>query len=133
NVALQPFGVVIASLNSIMHLTGPVLQRGMISSAWKSLGSGGRLVIATLNPNLGQRNYLLDATHREGTWTSGDGSTVDKWGHRQTGDKSQIIDTLIWYDQTTANGDYSRTRTRFDLRYVHQSELALMLELSGFA
>lgn len=127
-----PFGMVISSLNSIMHLTTQHQQREMISSALGVLSSGGRLVIDTLNPSVAQLNYLLDTTHLEGSWRTEVGSVIDKWGHRQAGQESQIINTLIWYDQTSTEGDYHRTRTRFDLRYVHQSELALMLESAGF-
>lgn len=127
-----PFGLIIASLNSIMHLTTQDQQRAMISSAWRCLESDGRLVIDTLNPSVGQLNHLLNTTHLEGSWFTADGTLIDKWGYRRTGGDSQVIDTLIWYDQTEVDGAYSRTRTRFDLRYVHQSELALMLEVAGF-
>lgn len=126
-----PFGMIIASLNSIMHLNQHE-QRKLLTAARNALKPGGRLVIDTLNPSTSQLNHLLNTTHLEGSWTTGDGTVVDKWGHRQPGDESQVIDTLIWYDQTSAQGEYHRTRTRFDLRYVHQSELDLMLELANF-
>lgn len=127
-----PFGMIVASLNSIMHLTSQHGQRAMLSSAWRSLVPGGRLVIDTLNPSVSQLNHLLNTTHLEGSWSTDDGTMIDKWGHRQPGNDPQVIDTLIWYDQTDADGEYRRTRTRFDLRYIYQSELALMLELAGF-
>lgn len=128
-----PFGIIIASLNSIMHLTSQYRQMELLVSAHKALMPGGRLIIDTLNPGIEQLTYLLDRTHLEGSWTTDDGISVEKWGHRQPGEESQVMDTLIWYDQTSANGDYRRTRTRFDLRYVHQSELSLVLELADFS
>lgn len=127
-----PFGMVIASLNSIMHLNNPEDQRSMIESAWRVLAPEGRLIIDTLNPSLGQLNHLLNTTHLEGSWSTPDGTTVDKWSFRRFSDEPQVIDTLIWYDQLDADGRLQRVRTRFDLRYLHQSELALMLELAGF-
>lgn len=127
-----PFGMVIASLNSLMHLTDSSQQGRMMKSAWEVLKPEGRFVIDTLNPSVEQLNHLLHTTHLEGSWTREDGTVVDKWGHREPGIESQVIDTLIWYDLVSTNGDYHRTRTRFDLRYVHQSELALMLEIAGF-
>lgn len=127
-----PFGMIISSLNSIMHLTNPGQQREMLAAAYSYLKPGGRLVIDTLNPSVAHMNHLLDTTHLEGSWRAEDGTTIDKWGHRQSGQESQVIDTLIWYDQIREDGEYRRTRSRFDLRYVHQSELALMLELAGF-
>lgn len=126
-----PFGMVIASLNSIMHLTAAD-QRAMATSSQAALAPGGRLVIDTLNPSVAQLNHLLNTTHLEGSWQYEDGSSVDKWGHRRPGMEPQVIDTLIWYDRVAPDGILHRTRTRFDLRYVHQSELALILELAGF-
>lgn len=125
------FGLIIASLNSIMHLAERD-QRRMIETAFRTLSPGGRLIIDTLNPSADQLNHLLNATHLDGSWTTPDGTSIDKWSHRQTGSANQVLDTLIWYDQVSANGEYRRTRTRFDLRYMHQSELALLLELAGF-
>lgn len=127
-----PFGLIISSLNSIMHLTDSGQQRAMIDSAFDVLQPGGRLVIDTLNPSVAQLNHLLNTTHLEGSWQTADGTMIDKWGHRQFGEESQVIETLIWYDQTSTTGELRRTRTRFDLRFVHQSELALMLEMAGF-
>lgn len=131
-IAGGPFGMIIASLNSIMHLNAQQ-QRLMLSSAFEALQPGGRLIIDTLNPGLAQLNHLMNTAHLEGSWTDTAGTTIDKWGHRKPGDDPQVIDTLIWYDHLQADGRYQRTRTRFDLRYVHQSELALLLEISGFS
>lgn len=128
-----PFGLIFASLNSIMHLTSQDRQLDMVRSSYAALMPSGRLVIDTLNPTIGQLNHLLDTTHREGSWQTDDGTFIDKWGHRQAGADSQLIDTLIWYDHMHADGTYQRTRTRFDLRYIHQSELELMLGIAGFA
>lgn len=131
-IAGSPFGMIIASLNSIMHLNARS-QREMITSSFDALASGGRLVIDTLNPNLAQLSHLMNVTHLEGSWQGVDGATTDKWGHRKPGGEPQVIDTLIWYDRVQADGCYQRIRTRFDLRYIHQSELALLLEIAGFA
>lgn len=131
-VSSGPFGMIIASLNSIMHLTTQEQQRQMIASAWRILAPGGRLVIDTLNPSVAQLNHLLNTTHLEGSWITASGESIDKWGHRRPGDEPQTIDTLIWYDQLNADGSIRRVRTRFDLRYLHQSELALLLEMGGF-
>lgn len=127
-----PFGTILVSINSIMHLSNSTVQREMLASARSTLKPGGRLIIDTLNPSVGQLNHLLNTTHHEGSWRLEDGTAVDKWGHRSTGDEPQVINTLIWYDLTSSDGSFRRVRTGFDLRYVHQSELALMLELAGF-
>lgn len=127
-----PFGTIIASLNSIMHLTTQDTQRQMIISAHSALLSDGCLIIDTLNPSHDQLSHLLNKIHREGSWVLENGTIVDKWGQRLAGDEPQVLDTLIWYDHIQDNGAFRRVRTRFDLRYVYQSELALLLELAGF-
>ncbi len=104
----------------------------MLYSAFSALIPDGRLVIDTLNPGQGQLNHLMNVTHLEGSWEMRDESTVDKWGHRKPGIHPQVIETTIWYDRVQPNGSLQRVRTQFDLRYIHQRELALLLELAGF-
>jgi hypothetical protein len=74
----------------------------------------------------------MNGPHLEGSWTLQDGSTIDKWSHRRQSGTPQVMDTLLWYDRTSPDGTLTRTRSTFPLRYIHASELALMLELSGF-
>lgn len=127
-----PFGLVIFSLNSLMHLTTPEDQRAALVAARESLDPRGQLIIDTLNPSVEQIRHLLDGPHMEGSWELADGSVVDKWSHRKASADPQVIDTLLWYDRTGPDGSLTRTRSAFPLRYVHPSELALMLELAGF-
>lgn len=127
-----PFGLVIFSLNSLMHLTTPQDQRAALEAARSALDPRGQLIIDTMNPSADQVRHLLDGPHMEGSWQLADGSVVDKWSHRKASADPQVIDTLLWYDRTRADGSLTRTRSAFPLRYVHPSELALMLELSGF-
>jgi 2-polyprenyl-3-methyl-5-hydroxy-6-metoxy-1,4-benzoquinol methylase len=127
-----PFGLVILSLNSLMHLTTPEAQRAALVSAREALDPRGQLIIDTLNPSLDQIRHLLDGPHFEGSWTLTDGAVVDKWSQRTASTTPQVIDTLLWYDRTGPDGSLSRIRSEFPLRYVHPSELALMLEVCGF-
>ena len=127
-----PFGLVIFSLNSLMHLTTIADQRAALEAAGRALDPRGQLIIDTMNPSPDQLRHLLDSPHLEGSWELPDGSVVDKWSHRRQTNAAQLIDTLLWYDRTHIDGSFTRTRSSFSLRYVHASELALMLELSGF-
>ena len=127
-----PFGLVIFSLNSLMHLTTVEDQRTALESAARALDPRGQLIIDTMNPSPDQIRHLLEGPHLEGSWELPDGSTVDKWSHRRHTGTAQILETLLWYDRTHADGSLTRTRSSFALRYVHASELAMMLELSGF-
>ena len=127
-----PFGLVIFSLNSLMHLTTPQDQRAALEAAYRSLDPRGQLVIDTMNPSPDQLSHLQNGPHLEGSWTLPDGTSVDKWSHRRVSPATQIIETVLWYDRVEPGGSLKRVRSAFALRYVHASELALMLELSGF-
>lgn len=127
-----PFGLVIFSLNSLMHLTTPADQRAALEAARRSLDPRGQLIIDVMNPTAAEIAHLLGGPHLEGSWKLHDGSTIDKWSHRRATDQSQVLDTLLWYDRSFPDGTLTRTRTSFPLRYIHPSELALMLEVSGF-
>jgi SAM-dependent methyltransferase len=126
------FGLVIFSLNSLMHLTTVADQRRALEAARRALDPRGQLVIDTMNPSPEQLQHLTDGPHHEGSWRQADGTTIDKWSHRRLTPATQTIDTLLWYDRLDASGSLTRVRSEFALRYVHASELALMLELSGF-
>ncbi|HWV25164.1 MAG TPA: class I SAM-dependent methyltransferase [Thermomicrobiales bacterium] len=127
-----PFGLVIFSLNSLMHLANPADQRAALMAAHQALDPKGQLIIDLMNPTPEQITHLYNGPHLEGSWTLADGSTVDKWSHRKASDEPQVMDTLLWYDRTSPDGHLTRIRTAFPLRYIHASELALMLELTGF-
>lgn len=127
-----PFGLVIFSLNSLMHLTTAADQRQALEAARRALDPRGQLVIDTMNPSPEQLRHLADGPHLEGSWRLDNGATVDKWSHRRLTPAFQTIDTLLWYDRVDAAGALRRVRSEFTLRYVHASELTLMLELSGF-
>lgn len=127
-----PFGLVIFSLNSLMHLTTVGAQRAALEAARKALDPRGQLIIDMMNPSIEQVSHLLNGPHLEGSWTLTDGSTIDKWSHRRQSSTPQVIDTLLWYDRTAPDGTLTRTRSTFPLRYIHASELALLLEQTGF-
>jgi len=128
-----PFGLVLFSLNALMHLDDPAAQRAALAAARKALRPGGHLVIDTMNPSHEQLQHLTSRSHLEGTWTQEDGTVIDKWSHRELFSADQILDTVLWYDSVSPDGVLRRTRTQFPLRYVHPHELELMLELAGYA
>lgn len=127
-----PFGLVILSLNSLMHLPTPEEQRQALEAARRALDPRGQLIVDLVNPSHEQIQHLLNGPHHEGSWSLPDGSIVDKWSHRTQSGTAQVLDTTLWYDCTRPNGTLQRTRTAFPLRYIYASEMALMLELAGF-
>ncbi|MGB3327992.1 MAG: class I SAM-dependent methyltransferase [Thermomicrobiales bacterium] len=128
-----PFGLIAFSLNALMHLDAPETQRAALRAAREAMKPDGITVIDTMNPTLEQLSHLVGRTHLEGSWELEDGSTVDKWSHRDLFSVDQTIDTLLYYDRTAPDGAIHRTRSSFILRYVTPNELEMMLELAGFS
>lgn len=128
-----PFGVVIAPLNGLLHLTTPDEQRAALRQALAALDPRGQLLIDVLNPTPAALAQLDHQLTLEGTWTREDGSTVQKFSSRRVMPGRQLIETHLWYDVMTATGELRRHATSFSMRYLHRAELELMLELAGFA
>lgn len=127
-----PFGLVIFSLNALMHLPATSEQREALAAAFRVLDPRGQLVLDLMLPTPEQLAALTGGPALEGSWTLPNGSVVDKWAHRSIDHTMQVIDTLLWYDRVAEDGSVHRIRTRFPLRFVHPAELTLMLELAGF-
>ena len=127
-----PFGMVIFSLNSLMHLYTQESQVTALRNAYRALDPRGQLVIDIANPGPDYLSSLAAAPTLEWSSQLADGSAVDKWTHRKIRHVDQVIETTIWYDTASTEGVLSRLRTSFDLRYVHYGELRLMLDQAGF-
>jgi SAM-dependent methyltransferase len=127
-----PFGLVLYSLNSLMHLDDPDSQLQSLRSSRAAMRPHGQVIIDVMNPT---PQYLVELGRgpiHEWSSETDDGGTIDKWSIRQIDPVSQAIETTLWYDQADRSGHLVRTRTSFVLRYVHAAELSLMLELAGF-
>lgn len=127
-----PFGLIIYSLNALMHITTPDQQLEALRNALIALGADGQVIIDVTNPTPDYLVSLAASPALEGSWPCADGSVVDKWGFRRINARDQVIDTNLWYDQTGSDGSLTRIRTHFSLRYVYLNELTLMLSIAGF-
>lgn len=127
-----PFGIVLYTLNAIMHLPTSDQQRRSLQSTFRALDPRGQVIIDSLNPSPAHLMALDGHMILEGRWTLDDGSAVDKWSWRTVRTAEQIIETVLMYDHVSPDGRLTRQQTGFELRYVHPSELVLMLELAGF-
>lgn len=128
-----PFGLVLYSLNALMHLADPESQLDSLRGARTAMRSGGQIVIDIMNPT---PQYLVELGHgpiHEWSHETECGESIDKWSVRHVDPVSQAIDTILWYDQLDGSGHLRRSRASFSLRYIHASELSLMLELAGFS
>ena len=126
------YGLVIIGLNGLMHLSTLDEQRTCLTAAHRTLDPRGQLIIDVVNPTPETLQALDRGVVHEGGWTMPDGRQVDKFSARKVSPTAQTIDTQLWYDIVEPDGVVRRTTSSFTLRYLHQPELALLLELAGF-
>lgn len=127
-----PFGLVIFSLNGLMHLSAIAEQRAALASARRALDPRGMLVIDALNPSPEMLAALDGRVQHEGSWRKYDGTVIDRFSVRTHDSAEQRIDTELWYDLMNPAGHIRRVRTSFPMRYLVASELVLLLEITGF-
>jgi SAM-dependent methyltransferase len=127
-----PFGLVLLSLNGLLHLPTQAEQRAALASSRGALDPRGMLVIDAFNPDAAQLATFDGRVQHEGSWTRDDGTRVDRFAARTHAPAAQRIDTVLWFDLTAPDGALRRVRTAFPMRYVFASELELMLEIAGF-
>lgn len=128
-----PFGAVFFSLNALMHVDSDDAQMAALRDTVSLLKPGGTVVLDLMNP---APDYLMSITaapiHEWSAAFGDEGDTVDKTAWRSLDPVSQTIETTLWYDRIRNDGTLQRIRTSFDLRYVHASEIRLMLAAVGF-
>jgi SAM-dependent methyltransferase len=127
-----PFGLVIFSLNGLMHVSTTAWQRAALASARRALDPRGMLVIDVLNPTSELLATFDGRVQHEGSWRDSAGTVIDRFSARTHDSAEQRIDTELWYDLTDRQGHIRRVRSGFPMRYLVASELALLLEVSGF-
>jgi SAM-dependent methyltransferase len=128
-----PFGLAIFSLNGLMHLPAAAEQRAALASARRALDPRGMLVIDVLNPTHELLETFDGRVQLEGTWRKSDRTVVNRFSARSHDAAEQRINTELWYDLIDTDGQIRRVRSAFPMRYVVASELALLLEVTGFA
>lgn len=127
-----PFGLVIISLNGLLHLPRLADQREALTSARRALDPRGQLVLDVLHPTPEALRALDRGFGHEGTWQLADAVRLDKFAARRVLPAEQQIVTDLWYDRTSRDGAVHRTATSFTMRYLHRAEIELLLELAGF-
>jgi SAM-dependent methyltransferase len=127
-----PFGLVIFSLNGLMHLTTRREQRAALAAARRALDPRGMLVADLLNPTPELLATFDGRVQHEGSWSRSGGTSVDRFSARTHQPAAQRIETAIWYDIVGAAGSLQRVRSQLAMRYPVPSELELLLELAGF-
>lgn len=127
-----PFGLVLATLNGLMHLSSAREQRATLTAARRALDPRGMLVIDALNPHPELLATFDGRVLHEGSWQTADGTWIDRFSSRTHAPVAQRIDTELWYDAVDQHGQLRRVRSQFPMRYMVRSELELLLEVTGF-
>jgi SAM-dependent methyltransferase len=127
-----PFGLVIFSLNGLMHLSTMTEQREALASARRALDPRGMLVVDLIHPTPELLTAFDGRVRHEGAWRKSDGTRVDRFSARTHDAAEQTIETELWYDLVDPTGHIRRVRSGFPMRYLVASEIALLLELTGF-
>lgn len=127
------YGLAIIGLNGFCHATSTVEQRRTLEAVRTALDPRGQLIIDVFNPSLAMLHSVHQSVVHEGSWLLTSGERVDKFSSRRVSTATQMIETDLWYDTTNAAGAVRRVATSFPMRYVTAAELALMLEMAGFA
>lgn len=127
-----PFGLVIFSLNGLMHLPSGEEQRLALAASRRALDPRGMLVVDVLNPSHELLATFDGRVVHEGHWERLDGASIDRFSARTHVAAEQRFDTELWFDIVGPAGGMRRVRTSFPMRYLIRSELELLLELTGF-
>ena len=128
----ESFDLVILPLNGMLHVDDVDGQRRVLEEAARVLRPGGLLAVDVLHPVPDALTVFDGRVMHEGSWEDESGA-VAKFSSRTVDWTNQHIETEVWYDVIRPDGALSRHRTEFTMRWVTPAELALMLEVSGFA
>ena len=126
-----PFDLVIIPLNGLLHVDEGESQRRVLQQAAEVLRPGGLLAVDVLHAVPDALAMYDGRVVLEGTWEDG-ASVISKFSSRTTDWTLQRIESEIWYDIAGHDGTVKRHRTAFPMRWLTPSEVALMLELTGF-
>jgi SAM-dependent methyltransferase len=127
-----PFGLVLATLNGLLHLSTAAEQRAALGAARQALDPRGMFVIDVMNPHPDLLATFDGRIVHDGSWETSAGERVDRFSSRTHAAAEQRIETDLWYDIVAEDGAVRRVRTRFPMRYLMPSEMELLLELTGF-
>lgn len=120
--------------NSFLLFTTTAEQDRVLSAAYRHLKRNGTLLIDIFNPDLARiaeddaHNADVRIFHSRQLKT-----TVQRVTHIRSTDRPQVRETIFEYAWFDANGKRRAKKIRFDLTYIFERELVMLLERNGFA
>ena len=126
------YNLVTFPLNSFMHLETPARQLSCLHSVRRALAPGGTFALDLPNPEpsiLGnnERNLIVEYA-KPGLLP---GWSVTKLRSQTVDPVLQVLQVTLAYDELAPSGSLRRTSATFEMRYVHPSELEIMLRQAG--
>ena len=127
----QQFGVVLAPMNSFMHLETVDDQLAALRSIKRHLAPDGLVVIDLFNPD--PRDLMTDqgVLVYERTFTSGNGRPVQKFVLRRTDAANQRQMVEFIYDELQSDGTVVRRALPFVMRWLYRFEIQHLLARVG--
>lgn len=126
------FGLVVITLNSLMHLETQAAQLEALACAAHHVAPPGRLVVDLFNPNV-----ALPDEQQEGQLflhclkVQPDGTHLLHFQSPRVDRAGQIISMTNYYDEMAPGGQVRRHFAPFSLRYVTAGEVPLLVRAAG--
>lgn len=130
----RAFGLAWCGYNGFLHLHERDDQLAALRCWRRHLRPGGVLVIDVENPSLERLAALDGSLEFSARWEdAATGHTVQAFYAGWVSLADQVQELQLFYDEITADGTVRRTTARFVMHILFRRELALLLELAGFA
>lgn len=127
-----PFGLIICSFNTFMHLLTTAEQLALLNCARQHLGVGGKLALDLTNPVPAYVDTNESLTLERAFRDDENDLTIQQFSTVQIDRRSQIAHIVWQYDALAADGTVKRALAPLDLRYTFPAEMGLLLERTGF-
>ena len=127
------FRFAFAAVNTFLHLETRAAQAEVLACIHRHLVPGGLVLLDLFNPDPGR---LLDATGQVILEKVMDdpqtGHRLMKFSSDRSDLEEQTVHVTIFVDEVDGEGEVLRTLFPYSLRYLHRSELELLLQQAGF-
>ena len=125
----EPFDLVIAPFNALMHLYSLNDQLDAMQNLRAHLGAGGPFVFDLYVPRFGKMNTLR---HEGETFHGPEGGRTDVFVVQRHDKLKQVITTEYFVDTVSASGSLSRRHFTLTQRYFNRFEVEWLLRCAGF-
>lgn len=125
----EPFDLVIAPFNALMHLYSLNDQLDAMQNLRAHLGAGAPFVFDLYVPRFGKMNTLR---HEGETFHGPEGGRTDVFVVQRHEKLKQLITTEYFVDTVSASGSLSRRHFTLTQRYFNRFEVEWLLRCAGF-